>query len=342
MPRADEEYLAIAITQNPPRHERSDDEENPWTSYVIGNDPARWRMDVPNFERVRVAGIYPGIDAVYYGRGSSIEYDFVVSPGADPGVIRMRTDAAATIDERTGDLLLRAGAGTLRQHAPHVYQETKNGRREIEARYQLARDGAITFALGRYDRDTTLIIDPVLQFSTFLGGSDRDAANGVAVDGQGNTIIVGQTQSTTFVGLSRNDSETDAFIVKLDSNGALVFKMRLGGSKLDAAMDVATDRAGNIYVTGFTHSGDFPTKSAFRSTLSGLSDAYLLKMNGNGTEVVYATYFGGSKGDHALKVSVDAAGNAYVSGTTFSNDLPMLHEVQTYPGNAIAQDASSR
>ena len=170
-------------------------------NYLIGKDPAKWRTDVPTFGRVRYAEVYPGIDVVYYGNQRRLEYDFVVAPGRDARTIELEFAGAqkVEIDAATGDLLLRVGEETVRQHAPVTYQETAGGgRREVESRYALRDGGQVGFEVGEYDRSRALVIDPTLVYSTYFGGSAIEQAPRIAVDSVGNAYVTGTTFSTDF------------------------------------------------------------------------------------------------------------------------------------------------
>ncbi len=168
-------------------------------NYLVGDDPSKWRTDVPTYARVRYADVYPGVDLVYYGNQRQLEYDFRVAPGADPRAVSLRFDGADKLDvDANGDLLLKLGESVVRQPKPFVYQEVAGARREVEAGYALDADGRVRFAVGEYDRGATLVIDPVLVYSTYLGGSGGDQGWGVAVDSAGNAYIAGFTTSTNF------------------------------------------------------------------------------------------------------------------------------------------------
>ena len=179
------------------------DETGSRTNYLIGNDPSKWHTDIPNYAKVRYEQMLPGIDAIYYGNGQQLEYDFVVAPGSDPDQIRLTFDGPkkAKIDAKTGDLILETGAGDIRQLRPVVYQNTENGRMEVAASYELTRkDDAylVSFNIADYDRSKELIIDPILSYGSYLGGSGFDEGRGIAVDADGNAYVVGTAASINF------------------------------------------------------------------------------------------------------------------------------------------------
>ncbi|MFL6256857.1 MAG: SBBP repeat-containing protein, partial [Pyrinomonadaceae bacterium] len=301
------------------------------SNYLIGADARAWRTDVPAFDRVRYESVYKGIDAVYYGRQGRLEYDFVVAPGADPARIRLRFDGArATRVDEDGDLVIEAEGGDVRQQRPVAYQEVEGVRREVAARYVVDARGRVRFELGEYDRGRTLVIDPVLVYSSYLGGADIDQGTSIAVDSSGSAYVVGSTVSTDFPGpgsLQAAKSDfNDAFVVKLSTDGkSLVYATYLGGNGDDFGNAVAVDAAGNAYVGGFTGSGSFPvTQGSFQTSKDGGLDAFLAKLNPTGTGLVYSTYLGGNGNDQAASVAVDAAGAAYVAGRTDSFNFTRL------------------
>lgn len=302
------------------------------SNYFLGRNPALWRTDVPHFGRVRYRNAYPGIDVIFYGTGRSIEYDIVVSPGSDPGRIQLRFEGAGALRvSRNGDLVLAAG-GELRQRKPLVYQETAGVRRRIEGRYVIAGN-QVRFAIGKYDKRLPLVIDPVLSYSTYLGGSGEDVAYDVFVDASG-IFIVGQTASsnfpvaTPFQAASRG---TDAFITKLNLSGdALIYSTYLGGGGTDSARGLAVDAAGTVFVTGETKSADFPLVRPFQSS-SRDRDAFVVRLNNTGSALLSSTYLGGSSADAGRAIAVDAGG-IYVTGGTESSDFPTRNAIQAAKG----------
>ncbi len=303
-------------------------------NYLIGSDPAKWRTDVPTFGRVRYAEVYPGIDVIYYGNQRRLEYDFVVGPGRDTRAIALEFAGAqkVEVDGATGDLLVRVGGETIRQHAPVAYQEVSGGgRRKIESRYALREGGQVGFEVGEYDASAPLVIDPVLVYSTFLGGNDHESGLDIAVDSAGNAYVTGYTRP------SLNPAEgSDAFITKINAAGsAIVYSTYLGGNGLEDGNSIAVDSAGNAYVTGQTSSTDFPTANALQNTHGGATlDGFVTKLNATGSALVYSTYLGGSDDDAGHGLALDAAGNAYVTGYTFSTNFPTANAFQgTYGGD---------
>ena len=255
--------------------------------------------------------VYPGISLVYYGNPRQLEYDFQVSPGADPSQIRLRFSGAdrLTLDER-GDLVVQAKGQILLQHKPVVYQDVAGARHAVAGTF-LVEGNHVCFALGGYDRSKALIIDPVLSYSTYLGGSgggfgNGDGGGGIAVDASGSAYVTGITHSPDFptanpLQPALGTPGGNAFITKLTADGsALVYSTYLGGSGVngDTGNAIAVDQYGNAYVTGFTSSADFPTLNAFQPTLggSGATNAFVASLDPTGQQLLYSTYLGGSSG----------------------------------------------
>ena len=315
------------------------------SNYFIGNDPQKWRTNVPNYRKVKYENIYPGIDLVYYGNQGRLEYDFVVSPGADPRAIALSIDGADKMEiDAQGDLVLRAEAGDLRLHKPLVYQPSPSpgsfnpkskitNPKFLDGRFVLLASNRIGFEVASYDPTKPLVIDPVLSYSTYLGGTGWEGGNwgvSVAVDSTGCAYITGVTDSVDFPMQNPLQGTFSGypmgFITKLNPEGtALVYSTYLEG----AGTGIAVDASGNAYVAGFTASSDFPTTAgAFQRTYAGSGDTFVLKLDPTGSGLVYSTYLGGSGNDEPqypyteAQIAVDPSGNAYVTGWTFSTDFP--------------------
>ena len=320
------------------------------THYYRGNDPGAWATNVPTFGRVRATGIYPGIDLEYYGRGRQLEYDFLVAPGADPSQIVLTFDGVdqATLDA-TGDLLLQVGTRTIRQHRPVAYQSIGDGRRAVRAAYRLVGSQQAAIELGDYDRERPLIIDPVLAYSSYFGGSGDDAVRAIAVDANGNIYLTGVTTSTNFPTASAHqgsklgtNATTDAFVTKLNPAGTTVFfSTYLGGTgsennATETAGSIALDANGNVYVAGDTVSADFPTTgNAFQPTYAGGSnnpaDGFITRFTAAGV-LSYSTYFGGQDVDHINGLAIASDGDITFSGRTRSSQVegfPLVNAIDT-------------
>jgi len=299
--------------------------------YLLGSDARRWRRNVPHFGRVRYRDVYPGISLEFHGKQRELEYDFLVAPGADHSRIRMAFDGAAGLQlEANGDLLIQGRGATLVQRRPQLYQETGGMRCVIEGRYRLEESGEVSIRVGAYDAGQELVIDPILSYSTYLGGTGGDRALAVAVDGGGNAYVTGVTSSRDFPRTadalqSPATGRTDVFVTKVNPSGtALVYSTFIGGSDDDGGYGIAVDSAGNAYVTGRTRSSPFPTTAgALRTARNGFGDAFVLKLNPAGSALVYSTYLGGrGENETGMGIAVDAAGAAFVGGRTDSSDFP--------------------
>jgi hypothetical protein len=315
--------------------------------YLLGQADG-WQRAVPAFERVRYTDVYPGISLVFYGTERQLEYDFIVAPGANPddvalvfeGVDRLQVDSA-------GDLVLATGAGDLRLRRPVIYQEVDGERRPVDGGYVV--DGhRVRFRLAAWDPARPLVIDPILAYSTFLGGSSTDQGLGITVDASGNAYVTGSTISSNFPVSSPFQAArrgvTDAFVTKLDSTGSLVFSTFLGGSGDDAGNAIAVDGSGNVLVAGTTTSGNFPVQGAapfapFQATLRGGNDAFVAKLAPTGGSLVYSTYLGSNTDDFGTGIAVDVLGNAYVTGSTQSASFPNNGAVTCLGTKSTGDDA---
>lgn len=302
--------------------------------YFVGRDPAGWRTGVPQYGRVRYRGLYPGIDLVYYGAERSLEFDLVVAPGADPGHIRMQFAGVEELRlDANGGLVL----GGLRLHRLHVYQEAGGARRKVAGGYVRLGRREMGVQVGRYDQSLPLVIDPVLSYASYLGGSGIDSAAAAVVDAAGYVYVAGQTDSLNFpvmpgayrTGATTGNPAGDVFVSKLNPSGTeVVYSTYFGGSRSDAATAIAVDGQGNVFVTGHTESPDFPvTTGAFQlalrsSALAVWGDAFVTKLNPSGSALVYSTYLGGSGREVASAIAVGPGGDAFVTGWTNSSDFP--------------------
>lgn len=295
-------------------------------NWVVGDDESAWRSGVPTFGRVSYRDVLPGIDISYYGTdGGALEYDFVVAPNADPGFIRVAFDGADDVALRDGSLVITTGTGALTQEAPVLYQSIEGRRVSVEGGYVLTGD-EVGFEVGGYDRNRPLVIDPVLAYSSYLGGSGEEVAWAIAVDGAGAAYVTGYTTSVDFPSSqaafqASSAGSFDAFVTKLDATGWPVYSTYLGGSLDDLGHDIAVDGSGAAYAVGHTASTNFPTLVPFQSANAGASDAFVTKLDATGMPV-YSTYLGGSGGDFAEGIAVSSSGVAYLTGMTSSPNFP--------------------
>jgi hypothetical protein len=307
------------------------------SNYFFGQDPERWRTDIPNYAKVRISGLYPGIDAVYYASQGQLEYDLVIHPGADPSRIRLAVKGAQELHiDENGDLLVRTAAGEIRQHAPAVYQQTGRVRENVAGRYEITGASEVRLRLGRYDPTKPLTIDPVLAFSTYLGGSGIDVGNAITVDREGKIYVTGRTTSNDFPTLNplqpARAGARDVFVTKLDQDGQLVYSTYIGGSGAENPLSIAVDELGQAYVTGVTASPNFPTHNAFQSVFAGGGqDGFVLKLSAAGDQLLYSTYLGGPGFDQSRSIAVDRLGFAYVTGNA-DLGFPTKNPIQACTG----------
>jgi hypothetical protein len=304
-------------------------------NYFIGRDPKKWRRNVPTYARVRYRNVYPGIDLVYYGNNRSMEYDFDLAPAADASQIQFAVKGADALNiDSNGNLVLTRGASELRFKTPILYQEINGIRVRVSGTYVLRDSTHVGFEVGSYDTTKPLVIDPVLVYSTYLGGSSDDFSNGIAVGSTGDAYVVGLTDSPDFplasIG-SYNPMQFRMFLTKFDPTGStLLFADYFGGTTgNDDASSLALDSSGNAYVTGSAMSSDFPVVSPYQSTLSGSQDAFLIKFSADGSSIIYSTYLGGSNSQVGNSISVDPSGEAVIAGITQSTDFPMASPHQS-------------
>src|SRR6266702_2945648 len=336
-PQSTRAVLRMKLVNTNPRIQLIGQDELPGKSnYFIGNDPKKWLTNVRQFSKVRYENVYPGVDLVYYGHQRELEYDFVLQPGASPQAIRLGIAGARRLRLEHGDLVLTSGTGEVHLRSPRIYQEADGVRHNVRGRYLIKNDGEVGFAVAMYDRRRTLVIDPVLAYATYLGGSSDDDGSGVAVDSAGNAYITGTTFSTDFPTVNAIQPTfhggRDVFVTKINADGtALGYSTYLGGSVgSDFGVAIAVDSTGNAYLTGTTGSTDFPTKNAIQPVYGGGDfDALVTKINAKGSALVYSTYLGGSLHEECSAIAVDTAGRAYVTGFTESTDFPTKNPFQS-------------
>jgi hypothetical protein len=325
------------------------------TNYFIGNDPRKWHTDVPSYARVKYAGIYPGVDLVFYGNQRRLEYDFIVAPGADPKSIRLSLGGSERLRvDAHGDLVLSVSGGEVVLQKPVVYQMLKGERHEIEGNYVLEKGHQVTFSVAAYDRSEPLVLDPVLNYSSYLGGTSDDQGLGIAVDSAGDAFVAGTTFSTDFPTTANASNQGplagnlsgEAFVTEMNPTGtAEIYSTYLAGSIGESAFALALDSTGKIYLTGQTLSSDFPTTSnALKQQPNAgnlnVGTSFITKLDptqSGANQLVYSSYLGGTNGtglaggDAGQGIAVDANGIAYVVGYTDSTASTTVTSLPNFP-----------
>lgn len=311
------------------------------SNVLRGNDPKKWRTSIPNYRRLQVRELYPGIGVVYYGNGRELEYDLAVNPGADPALIRLRFNGADPHIDADGNLV-----GGLFQKRPVAYQIAAAGERvPVESRYRKNADGTFGFTLGRYDRSRQVVIDPVLLLSYYFGGSDADYAVSISHDAPGFVYVAGATYSPDYLTTANAYSSVlggvaNIFFVKIDPNAApdaqVIISTLIGGNGADTLGAMTATPESKIYLTGNTTSSDFPTVNPQQSAIDGTSDAFIMTLDpsqsGSGM-LTYSTYLGGADDDYGNGITYDAQRRVVVAGTTRSPDFPFVSGVQSVNGS---------
>ena len=290
--------------------------------------------------RIKLPGLYPGIDAVFYRKQGLAEYDFIVSPHADVSRIRIAFETAESVVlTRAGDVQIREGRVVLEHRRPIAYQDSAGVRRAIECHYRLEGDKRIRLELGNYDRNMTLVIDPVItsRFDLLGGGDDTETSiKGIAVDSAGYTYLTGVTSWAAFPEtpgpLSQfhgtpSNVNTDTFVMKLaPKTNAVVWSVLVGGSSNDWSVGIAIDPEGNVYVGGYTVSPDFPVTTPpahIPGPWPGNAKMYVFELNSQGTALVYSVLIGGSGYDQAYSLALASDRHVAVVGSTSSPDFPV-------------------
>jgi hypothetical protein len=326
-------------------------EESGKVNYFIGNDPAKWHTGLSTYREIVYGDLWAGVDLIFYGQNGQLKYDFIIQPGVNVDDIQLTYRGAdgLSLDEE-GNLLIITSLGVLTEERPVSYQEIDGHRVPVESHFVLKQNGegesVYGFEIGSgYNPDYSLVIDPTLVYSTYLGGSGSDENFGmIAIDTSGNAYVTGLTNSLDFP--TKNPLQPnfagglfDAFVTKLNAAGnALVYSTYIGGSGDDTGFGIAVDASGNAYVTGETASTNFPTVNAIQPAFGGGAfDAFVLKLNAVGSSLIYSTFLGGSGSDSGRSIAVDDSGNAYVTGNTGSINFPTVNPIQpVFGGNTDA------
>ncbi len=306
--------------------------------YFLGQDPSKWRTNIPSYARVKYADVYPGVDLVFYGNQRRLEYDFIVAPGADPKAIALNVEGSRKLRVNSrGDLLVTVSGGEVQFQKPLVYQQIGGERREIAGNYAIIGDHQVTFAVAKYDSSKPLIVDPVLIYSTYLGGELDDTGQAIAVDSLGDAVVAGTTLSLQFPTTTgaftpsplASNANGVVFVTKMNPAGtSLLYSSYVGGSGGDSGLGVAIDGSGNICVTGETFSTDFPTTTNALKPGPNAGNAngtsFVFKINptlSGASSLVYSSYLGGTQStvtEFGNGIATDANGLVYVVGLTAS------------------------
>jgi len=312
-------------------------------NYFRGNDRSKWRRDVPVYGAVLYRGVYRNVDVRFYGNNRKIEHDVIVRAGGNPADVRFSYDGVKSIKiTKSGDLEVALSNGLIAQKKPFIYQEIDGKRVKVEGGYRVinrGRDGhaAYGFNVASYDHTKELVIDPVLDYSTYLGGSTADFGRDIAVDNSGAVYITGWTMSPDFPtltpvqgGYNGGVLTGDAFITKINAAGtAVVYSTFLGGSNDEDGLSIAVDSTGSAYVTGLTESLNFPVINAVQGAFGGgIKDGFVAKLSPAGNALVFSTYLGGTGDDKSKDIAVDSSGAIYITGWTSSLNFPLLNPAQ--------------
>jgi len=309
------------------------------TNYLLGRDPRKWLRDVPQYSSVEYRGIYPGIDARFYGGKSGLEYDLAASPGSSLRNVRLRAVGADAIHlDRRGNLTFQMNKRQIVMRRPKIYQSDRGKKLKVAGGYKLLAANVVGFVIGKHRPDLPIVVDPSISISytTFLGGSGAEKGTSVALDSAGAVYVGGTTTLATFPETASGSEgplggTSNLFVAKIDTTqtgaSSLVYLTFIGGSKNDQGGMVAVDRSSTpprLAVLGWTTSPDFPVTGG--SALNGASDLTVTKLNATGDAFIYSKYFGGGGAEatrNAAGVATDSAGNVFVTSDTASDDLPM-------------------
>jgi len=300
-------------------------------NYLLGADPAGWTTAIPTYARVVYHGVYPGIDLAYHGTQGRLEYDWTVAPGASPAAIAFAVDGAQGVSlDAGGNLMLGTAAGPVRLAAPAAYQTIGGARHDVSSSFALTGTNLVAVVVGAYDPTQPLVIDPVLGYSTYLGGGGGNSnGTGIAVDGAGSAYVVGRTNSPSFPqqnaynGGTFSGAGNDVFVTKLAPDGqSLAYSTYLGGNGDTQGLAIAVGGAGNAYLTGFTWATNYPTTpGAYQTTLGGGNDVFVTELGATGNSLVYSTYLGSGAYETGQALALDGQGHVYLTGYTLFDNL---------------------
>ena len=308
-------------------------------NYLLGQNKSDWQANIATYPEIIAKAVYPGIDLRYHGDQQQFEYDFIVAPGSDTEQIRLAFEGIDTLSiNPMGALVLSTKNGDLHHQKPIIYQTINGKRTSVAGSYTIEADSfQVGFVIGDYDGNYPLIIDPILSYASYLGGSGPDQGVAIAVDNSGNSYVSGTSFSvieTAEKPLHNNPKgRSDIFIAKLNPEGELLYATYLGGQDYDKVTGISVDDNGYIYITGSTSSDDFPVKSALQENYGGGShDAFISKLSSDGSTLIFSTYIGGEDQDKGHDLTLDDQNNIYLTGETSSDKFPLEKAIQAQRG----------
>ncbi len=303
------------------------------TSYLIGNDESRWVLGAHNFREILYEDLWDGVDARFRFEDGQFKYDFVIHPRGRTSsiVLDMKGADDVKIDTTTGDLLIKTIVGTIRDQAPVATQGEGALENYVPVSFTISDDGSVGFDLGAYNPAELLVIDPGIDWCTYLGGNNLDFIMGLEVNSEGDVFVGGWTHSTDFPTTPGAYKRTkanyeDLFVCKVKADGSgLLYSTFIGGSSGENAFDLDIDDRGAAYMVGETSSSNFPTTgNAIRKKpdAGDLDEGFLFKLSPAGSSLEYSTYIGGNEAEYSECLEVQGDGTAYVCGMTNSPDFP--------------------
>lgn len=307
-------------------------------NYFKGNNENKWICNIISYEKIKYHNVYNNIDLIYYNNGRNIEWDFILYPGSNPEDIKIEFPLKTNMNlDDEGNILVHINSNIMTIKKPYIYQNINNKIHPIDGSFNLSKSNIVSFNIDSYDLDHNLIIDPVLSYSTFLGGTGDDQIYGIALDSNKDIYVTGFTNSADFPTVNPIYSykgDYDVFITKIDSSGSfIIYSTYISGTFDEWANDICVDSSGNAYVTGFTKSSDFPTKDPIQSTKLGVKSAFLTKLDSTGSSLIYSTFIGGNKDDEAKSMALDSNNNVYLIGITDSTNFPLISPYQSTISN---------
>lgn len=320
------------------------------SNYFLGNDAGKWRQGVPQFARVRYESVYPGINLLFYGNQGRLEYDFQVQPGADPRQAELEFKGARRLQIKDGALIIDGQSGSMRLEAPRVYQEIAGKQQPVEGAFVLRGGKRAGFAIGTYDHSRELVIDPILTFSSYFGGTGDEHSSYIAIDGSFNIYLTGSTQSPNLPTVSGSFQPTlngaqNVYVAKITPPlgsipATLDYITYLGGNGTDSPAGISVDGSGNAYLAGTTSSTNFPVTSLAYQKVpetgsTGTSHVFVTELKYDATSLIYSSYLSGNGTDVASGMTIDTAGFIYVTGTTTSTDAGSFTD--QFPASTLPQ-----